>query len=71
MMPDSAKRGVDDPVLAEVFLQAVGHPEDAAERANVLAHQNHFGIVFEGLAQAGVDGAGEGQLGHQRAPSSG
>ena len=46
------ERGVDDPVLAEVLLQAVGDPEDAAELADVLAHDEDLGVVLHGLAQA-------------------
>ena len=46
------ERGVDDPVLAEVLLQAVGDPEDAAELADVLAHDQDLGVVLHGLAQA-------------------
>ena len=38
------ERGVDDPVLAEVLLQAVGDPEDAAELADVLAHDEDLGV---------------------------
>jgi hypothetical protein len=64
------QRGVHHAVGAEVFLQAVGHPENTAEGADVLAHEDNFGIVFEGFAQAGINGAGKGHLGHQRAPSS-
>ena len=33
------ERGVDDPVLAKILLQAVGNPKDAAEPADVLAHE--------------------------------
>ena len=69
-MPDSASGRVHDAVLAEVLLQPVRDPEDAAEGADVLAHQDHLGIVFEGLAQARIDGSGKGHLRHQRAPSS-
>ena len=46
------QRGVDDPLLAEVLLQAVGDPEDAAELADVLAHEEDLGVVLHGRAQA-------------------
>ncbi len=46
------QRGVDHPVLAEVLLQAVGDPEDAAELADVLAHDDDLGVVLQGAAQA-------------------
>ena len=49
------ERGVDDAVLAEVLLQAVGDPEDAAELADVLAHEHDLGVVLHGLAQAEVE----------------
>ncbi|MCY1227402.1 hypothetical protein D9M72_396680 [compost metagenome] len=64
------ERGVHNTVLAEVLLQAVGHAEDAAERADVLPHQDDLGVVFKGFAEAGVDCPGKGHLRHQRAPSS-
>ncbi len=61
------QRGVDDAVLAEVLLQAVGDPEDAAELADVLAHQDDLGVVLHGLAQAGVECLADGERlgGHQ------
>jgi hypothetical protein len=61
---------IHHPVRAEVLLQPVGYPEHTAEGADVLPHQHDFGIVLEGFAQARVDRAGKGHLGHQRAPSS-
>src|ERR1700722_13452172 len=75
-----ADRGADDPglrerrvhhaVLAEVFLQPVRHPEDAAEPADVLAHDHDLGVVLEGPAQPLVQRARESDLGHRSAPSS-
>ncbi len=62
------ERGVDDPVLAEVLLQAVGDPEDAAELADVLAHDEHLGVVLHRLAQAGVEALGQGDLAHRCPP---
>src|SRR6185295_12082465 len=60
------QRRVDDPVIAEVLLQTVGDPEDAAELADVLAHDDDLGVVLQGAAQAGVEGLAQGQcLGHQ------
>ena len=40
------ERGVDDPVLAEVLLQALGDPEDTAELADVLAHEDDLGVLL-------------------------
>ena len=60
------ERGVEHPLLAEVLLQAVGHPEDAAEPADVLAHDDDLGVVLHRRAQAVVQ-----RLGHRhghRAP---
>ena len=66
------ERRVDDPVLAEVLLQAVGDPEDAAELADVLAHEQDLRVVLHRLAQAHVEALGERDLlrAHARAPSN-
>jgi hypothetical protein len=56
------ERAVDDAVLAEVLLQTVGDPEDAAELADVLPHDQDLGVVLHGLAQAHVEPFGEGDL---------
>ena len=58
------ERGVDDPVLAEVLLQPVGDPEDAAELADVLAHDEDLRVGLHGLAQAHVDALGQRDLRH-------
>jgi hypothetical protein len=50
------------PVLTEVLLQAVGDPEDPAELADVLAHQQNLVVVLHRLAQPGVEALGEGDL---------
>ena len=65
------ERGVDHPVLAEVLLQPVGDPEDAAELADVLAHDQDLGVGLQGLAQRFVDRLGEGEFlcGHGHLPS--
>ena len=55
------QRGVDHPLLAEVLLQAVGDPEDAAELADVLAHDEDLGVVLQGAAQAGVERLADGE----------
>ena len=64
------QRGVDHPSFAEVLLQAVGDPEDAAQLADVLAHDQDLGIVLHGLAQALVQCPGQGQGGHRPASSA-
>ncbi len=56
------QRGVDDPVLAEVLLQAVGDAEDAAELADVLAHDQDLRVGLQGGAQGGVDRLGDREL---------
>jgi hypothetical protein len=65
------QRRVDHAVLAEVLLQPVGDAEDAAERADVLAHQDDLRVVLHRLAQAGVEGLRERELhrGHRAASS--
>ena len=65
------QRAVDDPVLAEVLLQAVGDPEDAAELADVLAHHQDLGVVLHRLAQSGVEALRERDLRHLSAPLRG
>src|SRR4051794_40573004 len=62
------ERGVDDPVLAEVLLQPVGDPEDTAELADVLAHDEDLRVVLHRRAQAGVDGLGDRRLAHRAPP---
>lgn len=56
------ERGVDDPVLAEVLLESVGDPEDTAELADVLAHDEDLGVGVEGRAQRLVDRLGQRHL---------
>ena len=51
-MPDSASGRVDHALLAELRLQSVGHAEDAAERADVLAHEHDLVVVPHRGAQA-------------------
>src|SRR5690606_22564677 len=64
--------GVDDAVRAEVLLQAVGDPEDPAEGADVLAHEQHLGVLLERAAQPQVDGLGQREpFGHRVTPSTG
>ena len=60
--PRFGERGVDDAVLAEVLLQAVGDPEDAAELADVLAHDEDLRVVLHRPAQARVERLGHGDL---------
>ena len=51
------ERRVEHAVRAELGLQALGDAEDAAERADVLAHEQHLRRRRQRLAQAGVEGA--------------
>jgi hypothetical protein len=64
------QRGVDDPVLAEVLLQAVGDPEDAAELADVLAHDQYLGVGLHRGPQPHRDALGERDGGHRSTPSA-
>src|SRR5205085_852663 len=65
------QRGVDDAVVAEVLLQAVGDAEDATEPADVRAHEHDLGVVFHRAAQPEVECLHEGQRldAHRSAPS--
>ena len=50
------ERGVGAAVLAELRGQPVGDPEDAAERADVLAEDVHVRVLGERVAQGAVEG---------------
>jgi hypothetical protein len=49
------ERRVDDAAVAEVALQVLGDAEDAAERADVLAHEQDLVVLLERAAEAGVE----------------
>ena len=68
-MPDSASGVSKQRVLAELGGQAVGDPEDAAERADVLAEDEHRGVLGQRVAQRPVEGLGHGQLLDARRPA--
>ena len=53
-IPDSASGVSSTRFGAELGLEPLGDPEDAAERTDVLAHQDHLRVVEERLAQARV-----------------
>ena len=55
LQKDFGERGVDDALLTEVFLQAVGNAEDAAELSDVFAEQHDLGVTLHGATQTGVD----------------
>ena len=57
-MPDSASGESQIRVVAELARQAIGHPEDAAERADVLAEDHHVRVVGHRVAQRGGQRAG-------------
>src|SRR5690606_13073646 len=63
------ERRVDHPVFAEVLLQPVGDPEDAAELADVLAHQDDLVVGLHGRPHAIGERLGQRDLGHRAAPS--
>ncbi|AMM19280.1 hypothetical protein AX769_02925 [Frondihabitans sp. PAMC 28766] len=61
---DDARLGqgrVDHAAATELGLQPLGDAEDAPERADVLAHEQHSRVVEHRLAQARVDRATERQ----------
>jgi hypothetical protein len=68
--PGLGERGVEDAVLAEVLLQAVGDAEDTTQLADVLAHEDDLRVLLHGRAQALVDGLGHRELSHQECPPS-
>ena len=70
MMPGLGQRRVDHPVLAEVLLQSLGHPEDSAQLADVLAGEHHLGVGLERPAEAGVECLGESEFGHRAPPGT-
>jgi hypothetical protein len=61
---------VDDAVLAEVLLQAVGDAKDAAQLAHVLTHDENLLVLLHRSSQSLVEGLGHGHRGdgHQCAP---
>ncbi len=71
--PGFGERSVDHATLTEILLQGVGDAEDTTEGADVLAHDDDLGVVFECTAESGVEGAAEGHRrgGHRRASSVG
>ena len=56
------------PVLPEVFLKALGDPEDPTKLAHVLARDHYLRIGLERSAQAGIERLCHGQHGHQTPP---
>jgi hypothetical protein len=58
--PGLAQWGVHHTLLAEVLLQAVGDPEDPAELADVLAHQDDLGVGLHRSSQALIEALGQG-----------
>ena len=61
---------VDDAARPEVLLQSLGDAEDAAERTDVLAHEQDAVVRLERATEAGVEGAADREvLGHCAPPS--
>ncbi|SKT96869.1 Uncharacterised protein [Mycobacteroides abscessus subsp. abscessus] len=58
------QRRVDDAMVAEILLQPVGHPEDTAELADILSHDDHLVVVLQRRPQASVQGTGHSHPGH-------
>lgn len=57
------ERRVEHAVVAELGREPLGHPEDTAERPDVLTHEDHPVVGPHGLAEPGVDG-----LRHRQGP---
>ena len=49
--PGLGQRRVDHAAVAEVLLQSLGDPEDAAQLPDVLAHEHDLGVALHGPAQ--------------------
>ncbi len=56
------ERAVDDALLAEVLLQPLRDPEDAAELADVLTDEDDLGVLLHGLAQPAGEALAERDL---------
>ena len=61
---------VNDPLCPELGLQPVGHPEDAAEPANVLADEHHAVVGGHRRAESLVDRLRQAEFRHARLDSS-
>ena len=68
--PVSLMRRVDHAVGAEALVQALGHLERAAVRADVLAHAEDIRVALHLLEQPLPDGLEVGDLSHRASPSS-
>ena len=62
-------RRVDHPVVAELLLQARGHPERAAEVTDVLAQQEHAVVVAERVGERRPNGLQVRDLRHHADPT--
>src|SRR5690606_9389339 len=56
------ERRVHDALRPEVAVQVLCHAEHPAERPDVLTHEEHAIVVLHRLAQARIEGFGEGKL---------
>src|SRR4030095_10244450 len=64
------QRAVDDALGAALPLPVVGHPEDAAVDADVLAQHEHVAVTLHLLEEPEVEGLDHVQLGHGVSASS-
>lgn len=56
--PGFGQRGVEAALFAEGIHEAVGDAEDTAQAADVLAEDQHRGVVAHGVGHGGVEGLG-------------
>ena len=59
------ERRIEDTLLPEGFLQAIGDPEHPAERANILTEHQDVLITGQGITQGEVDRFGHRHGFHQ------
>src|SRR6476659_10140717 len=68
---DDARFGkgrIDHSMLAEILLQSLGDPEDAAKLADILSGDDDRGAGFQSTTQARIERLRHGQHGHQCTP---
>src|SRR2546428_10403605 len=71
--PDDGRvgqRAVDDALGTELPLQIIGHAEDAAVHADVLAQDEHVGVALHRLEEGEVERLDHVQLGHRVSAAS-
>ncbi len=55
---------VEDPLLPELLLQPIRHPEDATQAAHVFPKEQHPRVCRQRVAQSGIQGFGQRDSAH-------